>query len=74
MPKGEKELQNMTKKTLVKESRKILNTLTKLQARINKLTDFESNDWYITNLVNTLQDLQNFDLEDAILTAEEYDG
>ena len=64
----------MTKKTLLKESRKILNTLTKLQARINKLTDFESNDWYITNLVNTLQDLQDFDLEDAILTAEEYDG
>ena len=70
----------MTHKKIINEANKILVSLQKLQERAKKIvvkaTD-EGVGWYpphIQEVINTLDDLVGFDLEDCIVNAYDYEN
>ena len=69
----------MTNKRIINEANKILSSLQKLQARCNNLIYNASNgrEWlppHIQKVTDTIDDLSNFDLEDSIVNAYDYEG
>ena len=63
----------MTNKSIINQANKILTSLQKLQAKARKIVDDNVARNYIpphiSQLLDTLDDLANFDLEDAIVNA-----
>lgn len=68
----------MTNKRIIKEATKILESLTKLQTRcINLVNNANEGRVYlpphIQNVIDTIEELGSFDLEDSIVSAEDYE-
>ena len=69
----------MKNTTIINEANKILQSLQKLQTRCNNLIYNVSakRDWlppHIQNVIDTIDELANFDLEDSIVNAYDYEG
>ena len=69
----------MKRITVINEANKILQSLQKLQERCRKLlkkAEYDTPKWYpphINEVLSTIEDLSNFDLEDAIVNAYDYE-
>ena len=68
----------MTNKRILNEANKILTSLQKLQERARKIVNNakETREWlppHINDVIDTLDDLISFDLEDAIVNAYDYE-
>ena len=68
----------MTNKRIINEANKILTSLQKLQARCNNLIYNASKDreWlppHIQKVIETIDELSSFDLEDSIVNAYDYE-
>lgn len=67
----------MKNATIINQANKILTSLQRLQQRARKIVDDNVSKNYIpphiSQLLDTLDDLANFDLEDAIVTAYDYE-
>ena len=68
----------MTKKQAIKRAEQIDNMLKNLQNKVDSLLDQMSAEYmdmypHLNQLMNTLEDLKSFNLEDSIITAKDYE-
>ena len=76
--KDRKKITKMTNKRILNEANKILTSLQKLQERSKKLINVASEGKFyipphIQDVLNALDDLASFDLEDSIANAYDYE-
>ena len=69
----------MTNKRIINEANKILSSLQKLQARCNNLiyNASENRAWFpphIQKVIDAIDELSSFDLEDSIVNAYDYEN
>ena len=69
----------MTNKRIINEANKILSSLQKLQTRCNNLIYNASKDrvWlppHVQKVIDTIDELSSFDLEDSIVNAYDYEN
>lgn len=77
--KDRKKITKMTNKRILNEANKILTSLQKLQKRCNNLiyNACENREWlppHIQQVIDTIDELSNFDLEDPIVNAYDYEN
>lgn len=68
----------MTRKQAIKRAEQIDNMLKNLQNKVDDLLTNMSKEYmdmlpHMTELMNTLEDLKSFDLEDSIVNAKDYE-
>lgn len=68
----------MTRKQAIKRAEQIDNMLKNLQNKVDNLLDQMANEYmdvypHLHELMNTLEDLKSFDLEDSIVNAKDYE-
>lgn len=76
--KTERRLTNMTRKTIIKRAEQIDDMLQKVKDKAQKLLetmDEDGTNYYphFKELINTLESLVGFDLEDSIIIAKDYE-
>lgn len=78
LSKDGKGIQTMTKKQAIKRAEQLDKMLKNLQSKVGELVIHMSKEYmdmypHMVDLFNTLQDLENFDLEDSIISAKEFE-